>query len=270
MFVKVLKGIDEFQIDLKQLSCLSCDVTYSKEPISRLSWMCPHIALAIAENEYEFEKYHPLFKPYVPIIKQHAQSNTDRFLPDISSIYHCNDVTLFQSSFDLESRSHEFLRAVLNNMVYTLWLPGFEWCFNGGQLINPLSESDKTRVERHIFENVDTGLFYDLNKIVLINQEFTDSMKIGKTGLKFVGSSDTRASDFQVTVIYKKLSKKIRLNMKISGWHRVKGSSVVYYDVENKSLEFKHRALAVFKEPLRNWCNEITTHFNRICKLSEG
>jgi len=269
MFVKVNKGIDEFQIDLKQLSCLSCHVTYSKEPISRLSWMCPHIALAIAENEYEFEKHHPLFKPYVPIIKQHAHSNSDSFLPDISSIYHCNDVTLFLSSFDLESRSHEFLRAALNNMVYTLWLPGFEWCFNGGQLINPLSESDKSRVERHIFEKINTGLFYDLNKIVLINPEVTDSRKIGNSGLKFVGASDTGASDYQVTVIYKKSSQKVRLNMKISGWHRIKGSSVAYYDVEKNSLELKHRALTVFEIPLLKWCDEITNHFNRIYELSK-
>lgn len=268
MLVKVVKGIDQFQINLGPLSCSSCNVTYSKEPVSRLSWMCPHIALAIAENESAFVKIHPEFKSYVPFIRQHARSNTDQFLSNVSDIYNCNDVTLHQSHFDLESRNHEFLRIVLDNKMYTLWLPEFEWCFNADEITNPLSESNKRRIERLVFENVNIGLFYNLNRIVLANPKVTKSKKIGSSGLKFIGVNDGSQIDFQVSAIYKISSQKIRLNLKISGWQRIKGSSVAYYDKESNSLDFKHKALTIFEEALLKWCNEISNHAKLISNFS--
>ena len=100
MMVIVVKGIDKFQIDLMRLCCFSCNVAYSNEPVPRLSWMCHHIALAISENEREFLNIYPEFKPYIPFIRQHARSNTDQFLPNVSKIITCGDVTLFQSQLD--------------------------------------------------------------------------------------------------------------------------------------------------------------------------
>ncbi|MEH8015634.1 hypothetical protein MN202_00170 [Rheinheimera muenzenbergensis] len=268
MLVTALKGIDELNVNLKCLSCSNCGVIYSRQPVSRLSWMCPHIALAITENESEFVKIHPEFKPYIPFIRQHARSNTDHFLPNVSNIYNCNDVTIFQSQFDLERRSHEFLRIALDNKMYTLWLPGFEWCFNADEITDPLSESNKRRIERLIFDNVNVGLFYNLNRIVLANPEVTKSKKIGSSGLRFIGVNDGNQIDFQVSAIYKVSSQKIRLNLKISGWQRIKGSSVAYYDKATNSLDFKHKALTIFEEALLNWCNEITNYAKLISNVS--
>ena len=144
--------------------------------------------------------------------------------------------------------------------MYTLWLPGFDWCFNADQIMHPLSESDKRRIERLIFENVNVGLFYKLSKIVLANPEIIKSKKIGNSGLRFIGVNDVNQIDFQVTAVYKISSHKIRLNLTISGWQRIKGSSVAYYDKASNSLEFKHKALTIFEEPLLKWCNEISNH----------
>ncbi|WP_137225357.1 hypothetical protein [Shewanella sp. MEBiC00475] len=266
MLVQVVKGISEFSINLKTLSCSYCDITYSNQPVAWLSWMCPHITLAISENESVFKNIHPQFTPFVPVIKQHAQSNTDCNMANIDKVFNCDEVTLFTNQYRAENRDHEFLRVYINGSIYTIWLPEMQWCFNGDMGETPLSDNDKSIAEKHVFENIKTGLFYNLRNIELKTPEITECTKINKKGLRFVGESTGKS--FKVTVNYKQPLDKIRLNLSISGWHNIRGSKVVYYDAEKHILKFNHRALVIFEKALLDWCEMISIIYEKVSKKS--
>ncbi|MBH0080163.1 hypothetical protein NQT72_05685 [Pseudoalteromonas carrageenovora] len=269
MIVEVTKGIDHYKINLNELIC-SCGSSYLNEKVSNLSWMCPHIALAIKKNTSTLQSLHPKFNAYIPIINQHAQSNTDYDLPNIKHLYSFIDevpITLFESCYDLDSRAHEFLRVCINDFVYTVFLPEMKWCINADMIDNPISETDKTKVELYIFENIQTKYYSQLKRIVLKNTDVLTSIKVNKSGIKFLGVSENHHDDFNVSTIIREPSIKIRLNLNIKGWELLKGSKVAYYSpVENK-LEFNHRALSIFEKPLLEWCKMVSSNFNRIYNL---
>ena len=257
--VKVNKGINTYSIDLSLLKC-SCGAHFKNNKFNDLSWICPHLALAITQNKYSDFKSLISLKQFFPLIEQHSESNTDHNMSKIDEqiVFKGKNyqAKITRSAQCPSTRDHEFIRVSIQGKVYTFWLKGLVWCMNGDMTNLPISESQKQELSIFIINNFSSGFYIDLNELITTEPKNFCEAKVKKNGLKVKATCKDSPDSFQVTINIKNDIDKYRLNLKIKGWEDIKGSKVAfYYPLENR-LEIKNENLIIFSNELLKWCNQ--------------
>ena len=241
--VKVIKGITTYSIDLSVLKC-SCGAHFNNNKFNDLSWICPHLALAITQNkDSDFKSLIPL-KRFFPLIEQHSNCNTDYNMSEINEqlIFKGKNyqAEITRTVQCLSTRDYEFIRVSIQGKVYTFWLPGLVWCMNGDMPNLPISEPQKQEISIFILNNFSSGFYVGLNELITTEPENICEAKVKKNGLKIKATCKDSPDSFQVTTTFRNEIDKYRLNLKIKGWEDIKGSKVAfYYPLENR-LEIKN------------------------------
>jgi len=257
--VKVNKGINTYSIDLSVLKC-SCGAHFNNNEFNDLSWICPHLALAITQNKYSDCKSLIPLKRFFLLIEQHSKSNTDHNMSKISEqlVFKGKNyqAKITRAAQCPSSREHEFIRVSIQGKVYTFCFKGLVWCMNGDMPNLPLSESQKQEISIFIINNFSSSFYVGLNELITTEPKSICEAKVKKNDLKIRATCKDSPDSFQVTINFKNDLDKYRLTLKIKGWEDIKGSKVAfYYPLENR-LEIKNKNLIVFYNELLKWCKQ--------------
>ncbi|AZG71895.1 hypothetical protein [Shewanella livingstonensis] len=250
--------VDSYQVDLGKMIC-DCGAKRNREAIPDFSWMCIHMAKAIASHFALLKSTLKDYKAYYSAISQHAQSGTSENMSNLSGkwVYRSKKLTatIFTSFSGAGNHNSDFIRVIVRGRDYTLFKPTLEWCLNSMMCFQPLSLNEKLELESFILENIILSVYTKLEELTIPDATNFKIKKLKRSGHKIVGLCKNNPDSFEAKILFREIMKPVRVSLSIAGWGNIKNCKSAMYDPIDNKLTFKNRLLEIFRPQLEQWCS---------------